>query len=159
MISLSGSGNVVRKVWDNLSPLPGGKVLFSKLLGRVAPYTGTIDARCLDLRTGFARVEMRDRRAVRNHLRSVHAIALINLAEVTTGLAMMYAIPDDARGIISGLSMSYLKKARGRLTSECRIDPPRSSVRQEYQALAEIRDQSGEVVARGIATWLIGPRA
>lgn len=154
----AGGGNPVRSLWDRLSPLPGGPTLFSIALGRIAPYTGSIGARVRELRPGYARVEMRDRRAVRNHLNSVHAIALMNLAEVSSGLALTYGMPDDARAILTGLSIEYLKKARGTLTAEAELQVPDTSERREYEFPSTIRDQAGDVVARATARWLVGPR-
>jgi acyl-coenzyme A thioesterase PaaI-like protein len=144
--------------WRKLSPLPGGKWLFSIMVGRMAPYTGTIGARVAELAPGRAVVHMRDRRRVRNHLRSVHAIALMNLAEVTSGLAMMAGMPADTRSILTGLSIEYLKKARGTLTGESTLTPPTSTERQEYTITATIRDTAGDEVARAQARWLVGPR-
>lgn len=152
------SGDMLLKLWQKLSAIPGGKLVFSKLIGRMAPYTGTIDARVVELKRGYARVEMRDRKAVRNHLNSVHAVALVNLAEKTTGLAMMAGLPTDARGILKGLSIEYIKKARGTLTGECTCDPPSTSEREEYLVTGIIKNADGEVVAEATANWLIGPK-
>ena len=151
------SGESMMRLWETLSRIPGGKRVFSKTIGRMAPYTGTIDARVRALRPGYCRVQMRDRRAVRNHLSSVHAIALMNLAEVATGLALLSGMPAGGRGILKGLSIEYHKKARGLLTAECETDPPATIDRHERAVVGRIRNREGVVVATATAHWLVGP--
>ena len=138
--------------------LPGGKRLFSKLVGQTAPYTGTIGAKIERLERGFAQVSLADRRKVRNHLNCVHAIALTNLAELTGNIAMAYSLPDDARFIVAGLSIEYLKKARGRITGECHCPIPSDSSRATYEVEVSMRDQDGEEVARATLQTLVGPK-
>jgi acyl-coenzyme A thioesterase PaaI-like protein len=143
--------------WNRLSGLPGGKRLFSVLIGRIAPYTGTVGARIEELAPGYARWSLRDRRKVRNHLNSIHAVALVNFAEVTSGTAMMMALPASVRGIVRGLSIEYLKKARGPLIAECRCTVPIVTADTSFDVHTEIRDASGDVVARATVTWLLRP--
>lgn len=149
--------NAVKKTYDRLKGLPGGRALFSRFVGHAAPYSGSIRPQIEELEHGFARVSMQDRRAVRNHLKSVHAIAMMNLAELTTGLALIYGLPEDARGILTKLEVEYTKKARGKLTAESRCTPPDSNARREYEVVAEVRDAENDVVAKAKARWLIGP--
>ena len=150
--------SIIRNQWEAWSGRPGGKWIFSKLLGRVVPYTGTIGARVEELRPGYARATLRDRRIVRNHLRSVHAIALMNLAELATGLSLNYALPADARSILKGLSIEYHKKARGTLTAEANAPVLTDNAERDLTVETAIRDEAGEVVATAQAHWRIGPR-
>ncbi len=74
--------------WRRLAPLPGGRWLFSRFLGFMNRYSGSVGATITALEPGHATVVLRDRARVRNHLNSVHAIALVNVAELASGLAM-----------------------------------------------------------------------
>lgn len=156
----SGASERIRRLWDRLSGRPGGRRLFSWLVGRTAPYTGTIGARVEELREGYARATMRDRRSVRNHLRSVHAVAQLNLAEEVSGLAVVYSMPPGLRGIPVHLEIDYEKKARGTITAVCElagpIPAPTGEERVSYEVPVTLTDPAGDVVARAKARWVIG---
>ncbi len=147
----------LRASWRRLSKLPGGKTLFSLLVGWMTPYSGTIGARVAELEPGWCRATLRDRRRVRNHLASVHAMALANFAELASGLAVLVGLPPGIQGIVTGFSISYKKKARGMLTAECRVSGLDVTSEQEYEAPVTITDVQGEVVAAAIARWRLRP--
>jgi acyl-coenzyme A thioesterase PaaI-like protein len=151
-----GPGAWIREGWQHASRIPGGRLLFSRVLGIAIPYTGSIGAEVVTLEPGYARVQLDERRGVRNHLDSIHAIALANLAELTGNLALVCALPDDARFIVTKLALEYEKKARGRITAECRCDPPSSSERREYEIAVTLRDSKNLVVATAVLTTLVG---
>ena len=155
--ALDAPGAKVTAAWRRLSPLPGGRWLFSLMVGRTAPYTGTIGARVEAFGDGRCVVSLRDRRSVRNHLNSVHAVALVNLAEMTSGLAMMSALPAGVRGIVVGLSIEYLRKARGRLTAETTTTLPEVTAPCDHELVAHIRDEGGDEVARARIQWRLAP--
>ncbi len=157
MKSTKTVGEQANQLWNRLSPLPGGKWLFSKLIGFVIPYTGSVQPRVVSLQPGHAVVNLHDRRRVRNHLKSIHAIALANLAEFTTGLATLSGMPPATRAILTGLEVEYHKKARGTLRAECTSDLPATIETQSLKVEAKIYDATSECVATGRATWLIGP--
>lgn len=140
-------------LWTRTSAWPLGNRVFSRLLGRVAPYTGTMGATVLELRDGHCRAELRDRKGVRNHLSCLHAVALMNLGELTTGLAVMHGVDGRGRGIVKRLGMEYLKKARGTITATCDVELPTTPGTHDLTVRGELKDAAGEVVARVEATW------
>lgn len=147
----------LRTTWRGLSVKPGGKWVFSKLFSRFIPYSGTVSPEILELSPGRAVIAIEDRRRVRNHLRSVHAIALANLGEMSTGLALGFGMPAGTRSILVRLSCEYLKKARGRLVATAEAPAVESSGTRDYEVTSLIRDDRGEVVARTVAVWKVGP--
>jgi len=151
-------GRQILLTWDRLSRLPFGKRLFSWGVGRAARYTGSVGGVYTEVRAGFARVELRDRPAVRNHLASVHAVALVNLAEMTSGVALLTALPPGVRGIVTGLSISYFKKARGTLVCTTTAQPPSAVLEpMTHDVQADIVNAEGEVVARCLVHWRLSP--
>jgi len=150
-------GPFLRAGWGRLSRLPGGSWLFSRLLGIKAPYSATVGAHVRALAPGHCRVTFTERRRVRNHLRSVHAMALANLGELATGLALLNSLPAHTRAILTGYSIDYAKKARGRLTAECRCEVPADNSERTWELHGVITDTAGDVVATVTAHWLLGP--
>jgi uncharacterized protein (TIGR00369 family) len=155
--TLASPGAQLRQSWARLSGLPGGKWLFSRVLAFTNPYSGAVGAKVVELEPGYAKLELRERHAIHNHLNSVHAIAVANVAEMASGLAMLAALPDTARGIVTNISIAYLKKARGVLTAECRCVLPDVTVNGTHDFTSSVRDAAGDEVARATVTWKLGP--
>lgn len=156
--SLETRGNLIRDSWDRLSRVPGGRTLFSRLVGRAAPYTATMGARVTELGRGRARTEMTDRKKVRNHLDCVHAIALANLAELTGNIAVAYTLPDDARFIVAGMNIEYVQKARGTIHGYAECPLFETNERVEVPIEVTLTNDRGEVVTKVVLQTLIGPK-
>ena len=145
-------------LWRRLSPKPGGVWLFNRMLGRMVPYTGALGARVTELAPGRAVCVLRERRAVRNHLGSIHAVALANLFELCSGTAMLTALPPATRGIVTRLEIDYRKKARGTITARSAVTLPEVTAAMELFPEAELFDADGDVVARARVSWKVERR-
>jgi acyl-coenzyme A thioesterase PaaI-like protein len=144
-------------LWRRLAPLPGGPWLFSRIFGFIVPYSGSVSPRIRVLEPGHAEVEIPDRRSNRQHLGSVHAIALMNLAEMASGLAIMAGLPPAVRGIVTALSMTYHQKARGTIRAVTHVTVPDVREDCDFDVTAECFDPAGNLVATGHVRWRLGP--
>lgn len=99
------------KIFNRLEKLPKGKALFSKAVCLKAPYFATISPTFETLQHGLVKVSMPKRRSILNHLNTVHAIAMCNLAEIAGGIMTDVSVDKNARWIPAGMTVKYLKKA------------------------------------------------
>lgn len=152
------SAQQIIRLWQMLARFPGGPHLFNWILARKVPYSGSLGARILVLEPGRSKVTLRDRKSVRNHLNSIHAVALTNLGELASGLALNAGLPASARGIVTKITTEFFKKARGTLLAECTCHIPEVSGDQDYAVESVIKNSDNEIVARVTVDWRLGPR-
>lgn len=144
-------------LWNRCARYPGGKWLFSKFVDFKAPYFGSAGAVIVELRPNFAELRLRKRRAVENHIGTVHVIAICNMLEKAMGLCAEASIPAQLRWIPKGMTLEYPAKATTDLTGIARIDPAAwrpGDLDVEVVAC----DDKETVVVRGIITLWISER-
>jgi len=144
-------------LYERFKRFPLGNILFSRALSFRAPYFSTIHPHVTDLRSGYCRVEIKDRRSIRNHLRSVHAGALCTLSELTGGLAVEATLPFSLRWIPKEMTVQYIKKAKGKLVGKCSIDPS-VLIPGDVKVPLEIKDGSGDTVMNAVIIFYISER-
>lgn len=139
-------------LWSRVHQLPGGRIVFSKVVGQMIPYTGSVKPHILEISQGRSVVLMQDRRRLRNHLNSIHALALANLGELASGLAFFSSLPPGYQGIVKNLHIEYLKKARGPIWAYGRCDFEASEL-PVVEVEAELKNEQDETVAILKAQW------
>ncbi len=147
----------ILKIWNRFSKVPGGRFLFSKFLGAKIPYSGSVSPEIMALTPGHAQVKIRDKRAHRNHLESIHAVALMNVGEMATGLAISTAVPENTRVILKSFKIDFIKKARGDLVAHANHELVPTNEKKEFEVTALVKDAGGETVCQVKALWLVGP--
>lgn len=147
---------MILKWWNRLKMVPLGRYFFSWAFWYLIPYTGSVRPEIVELAFGKARIRMRDRRFHRNHLKSLHAIALANLAECASGLSLVPSLPIKGQAILTRFEIEYLKKARGTIEATASCSPPVDLETQDFVVQSELFNQKKELVARSRATWRVG---
>jgi acyl-coenzyme A thioesterase PaaI-like protein len=150
----------VLQTYRRLQRWPAGNWLFSRLVCLRAPYFASIRPRIDKLAAGECVVSVRHRRAVTNHLGTVHAIALCNMAELAAGVGTDVSVPAGMRWIPKGMTVEYLKKATGDLRATARLDPLPQTAAEGYGYVVpvSILDRAEEMVFRAQITMWISPR-
>ncbi len=147
--------NRVLGLWAKLSTKPFGKTIFSKIVCWKAPYFGSIRPRFEELSVGFARVSMKNRHAVHNHIHTIHAIALCNLAELGAGTMMEASLSKNMRWLPKGMNVQYLKKAETDVEALCTTDDIVDGPARDVVVRVDIKDQQGNIVTHvDIKMWV-----
>jgi len=144
-------------LYERFAKYPLGSVIFSKALGFRAPYFSTIRPHVTHLRSGYCRVEIKERRSIRNHLGTINAGALCTLSELVGGLAVEATIPSSLRWIPKEMTVQYIKKAKGKLVAECSVDQG-ILVPGDVRVPLMIKDGLGDAVLTALIVFYISER-
>ena len=139
---------------------PLGRWLFSRAVCFKAPYFGSIHPTIVVLEPGRCEARIPHRRGMRNHIGSVHAIALCNLAELCAGVMTDASLPAGMRWIPKGMTVQYLKKAMGPQygVATPRIPLVAAGSGYDLPVDVEVRDAGGELVFRAEVTMWLSPK-
>ena len=110
------------KLWKKHGGHSLGRWFVSKAVCFMAPYFSTIKPRFTVVEPGHIEVTFKKRRAVHNHIKTVHAIAMCNAAELAGGVCLDVSLHGDFRWIPVGMTVKYLKMAKTDLRAVCKID-------------------------------------
>lgn len=150
--------NYTLSMWKRLSPRPGGRWLFSRLVCWKAPYFASIRPLFLELAPGRCRVRVRRRRAVENHLGTVHAIAMCNMAELAGGTMVEATLPKTHRWIPKGMTVEYLSPARDDVLAEATLRLPDPLPEAADVPVSVEVTCDGDPVCRGTITMWVSRR-
>lgn len=147
-------------LYRGLARVPGGRRLFSALFARRAPYFRSVRPRVRDVRPHHAEVVVPKRRAVENHLGTVHAIAVCNGLEAAMGLLAEATTPADHRWIPTGMTVSYVAKATGDVLCVADTSVGDWAVGTGGDVAVRVRAlrEDGTVVVEGTITIRVGER-
>lgn len=145
--------------WNRLRSSAIGRWLFSRAICLKAPYFATIRPLFRRLEPGFCELGFPKRRAVLNHIGTVHAIAMCNAAELAGGLVTEVTLPDTHRWIPKGMRVEYLKTATTDLVATARCTLPEAlQDQQTLEVAVEIRDRAESAVFRALIDMHVSRR-
>jgi acyl-coenzyme A thioesterase PaaI-like protein len=148
----------VLAAYNKLQGLPMGKYVFSRIVCLMAPYFKTIKPRFVELKPGYGKITMKNRRAVRNHLKSVHAVAMCNLCELAGGTTLDVTLPPHLRWIPRGMEVEYIKIAKSNLTGTCIISDKAIKGKGSLPVMVSVTDTSGTEVMKAVIDMHITER-
>lgn len=140
-------------------PIVGDR-LFSIAFAQVAPYFATVSPLFTVIEPNHAEVRIKKRRRVKNHIGTVHAIALCNGLEAAMGALAEASIPATKRWIPKGMEVAYTAKADSDITCIAETDPGQwTGTDPDVPVRVRGVRQDGTVVIEGVIRLWVTPRA
>ena len=148
------------KLWKKFSNKPAGKWTLSKMICLKAPYFGSISPTFEKLDTNYCEIRIPKKRAVLNHIGTVHAIAMCNMAELAGGTMTEVTVPSSHRWIPKGMTVEYLKKADTDLVA---IATPVEANFQwntgsDYLVNVDVKDTANNTVFKAVITMWVSAK-
>jgi len=125
-------------------PAPLRTRVMSRAFGNAVPLVGTCGAEYLDVSPHKVVVRIKNRRAVRNHIKGVHACAMVLAAETATGFIVGINLPDDKIPLIKSMQVNFKQRAQGDIIATATLN--------EAQIVRIQTDAKGDVTVPVILT-------
>jgi acyl-coenzyme A thioesterase PaaI-like protein len=148
----------ILEAWHRLGQRPFGRWLFARAVCWRAPYFATIRPQFHELSPGRCAVGLKRRRAVLNHLGSVHAIAIANLCELAAGVLMEATLPATHRWIPRGMTIEYLARAESDVLATARLDRSTWDAAESVGVPVTVADLAGRETVRAVISMYVSPR-
>lgn len=155
---MSSSTANALKYWQSLSSRGVGRWIFSRIVCFKAPYFRSIKPVFDVLEPGRAVAHMKKRRAVTNHIGTVHAIAMANLCEFVAGTATEVSTPKTMRWIPRSMQIDYLGKATSDVSATAIVPVIEDAITTDVVVSVDLVDSSGNVVVHADITMYVSSR-
>lgn len=151
--------NILLKTWQIAAKFPLGKQIVAKAICYKIPFFKTIRPVFVELRPNYCQATMPKTKQVINHLGSIHAIAMCNMAEFTEGAMCEVSLPTAYRWIPKGMQVEYLKKATTDLKAIATpVDAMWSADQGDYRVQVEIFNQQEAMVFKAIIVMQVSAK-
>lgn len=156
------SKSMLQKVYEKLDKLPTPLKTrgFSLVFGRAVKYFKTSGLRFEWIEPNHSIVTIKNRSDVQNHLGTVHAVAMIMIAETATGSLVGLNVPGNSVPVIKRLEVDYRKRATGDMKAEAMLTPEQiHAMRHEERGEVDVAvtitdsDQKEPIFVRAIWAW------
>lgn len=148
------SDNYLLNLYNKAMKLPAGRKMFSLIFSRKAPYFSTISPRIDELRPNFCQVSFKKRKAVENHIQTVHVIAICNALECAMGAMAESSVPKHLRWIPKGMDLDYTAKATSDIIATAEAKPEDWQPGNLPVTVKAMRDDGTVVVEGTIHLWI-----
>lgn len=142
-------------LYKKITALPLGDKAFSFFYARRARYFASIKPEVLVMEPHLAQVRIPKRKAVHNHIGTVHAIAVCNGLEAAMGLLAEATVPADKRWLPKGMDVDYLAKSTSDITcTATTTDADWAAAPDVPVTVSATREDGTEVVRGTIRLWV-----
>lgn len=152
----------LQSLYDTLNKLPPKMKAkaFSLVFGRVVKYFRTSHAEFKWIEKNHAIVEIKNKKPVQNHIGSLHAVAMMMLAESATGAIVGLNVPANAIPVIKRMEVDYKKRAKGTMRAEAmltqeQIEMIQTEEKGEVDVAVTVTDEENKepIFVRAIWAW------
>ena len=157
-MSYNPSKSPILMLWKRLGKSNFGRWLVSKIVCFKAPYFSSIKPKFVEIKPGYVELKFAKRRAVLNHINTVHAIAMCNAAELAGGTCLDVSLDSRFRWIPVGMEVKYQKMAKTDLRAVCKVDDYQWDEEQDVVMPVGVFDTNGVEVFHADITMRVSAR-